>query len=154
MSSPREGLVNNFWMPLKKYGELGRDKIISLCNYSFAKLKKRSLACRERGTLQTRFTLLSIVWLSVQPQSIELIPIQHSETCWPALWVWATGTFISTKLNGMKTNLVQICIDWSASKIVSVDLIRFPRWLPCLCNFWFPNNIFWYLILLIFLNNI
>ena len=52
----REGMgqrVNNCWRPLNMYVDFGSN---GKC--FFSNLGKRSLACRERGTLQTRYPLM------------------------------------------------------------------------------------------------
>jgi hypothetical protein len=48
--------VSDFWLPLKLYGELGRDEQIVFCSDCnaptlFRNPRKISLVCRERGTL-------------------------------------------------------------------------------------------------------
>lgn len=63
----------------------------------FQNLHKRSLACRENGTLQTSYPLwfmvrLSVLWPDIPPLSRGLPPIHHPKhTYWAALWVWALG---------------------------------------------------------------
>jgi len=54
--------VNDIWLPLKKYGELGRDEKFSLCSgYNalalFRNLQKMSLVCMESDILQTHYSL-------------------------------------------------------------------------------------------------
>ena len=55
----------------------------------FPNLQYRSLACWERNTLYTRYPLWSMV---------RLAPICHRGTHWIALWIWAIGSFTSTRI--------------------------------------------------------
>ena len=82
--------VNDFWMLLKKYAELGRDEIICFC--------------RAPTLLKSTKELFSVQGVWHSPNRYPLgsspptrLPIFHLGTCWAALWVWTLGTFTSTQ---------------------------------------------------------
>jgi hypothetical protein len=55
--------VNNFWLPLKKYGEFGMAKKFRLqCTYSFRNLQKRYLACIALSKHVTKYSPLLCFW--------------------------------------------------------------------------------------------
>ena len=100
-----KGWVNDFWLPLRKYWELGGGK--QFCSdYNvptlFRNQQKSSLACMGHGTLQIHYPLLSTVTQAFH--NITWHPPLSRGLFYPPPGVtlsisvgWALGTFTSTQ---------------------------------------------------------
>ena len=76
--------------------------VVATMHLFFQNVQKRSLMCREHGTLQTCDPLWAAVRLSVlqsdNPIEKDPAPGMH----WATLWVWALEAFTSTHQGHIK----------------------------------------------------
>ena len=108
--STRHTTTDYHWKSMESW--VGTTNLVFCSGYNapilFRNLQQRTLACREHGTLQTRYHSQAFHIITWHPLTSRRFNTRHPGTRWAAMWVGALGTFPSFDLHAKR-----VLVNWN-----------------------------------------